>query len=108
MRKAAVFRNDIFAGTLIEENRHQYVFVYDDLYFLNKDYPPISLTLPKTQKRYEEAYLFPFFYNMLSEGSNKELQCLHLKIDENDHFDLLVKTAQYDTIGPIRVKEIET
>ncbi|MEM9847965.1 MAG: HipA N-terminal domain-containing protein [Bacteroidota bacterium] len=106
MRKAAVFRNGILAGILIEENRHHYTFTYDEQYYLNPNYPPISLTMPKTQKRYEADFLFPFFFNMLSEGSNKKLQCLHLRIDENDHFDLLVKTARYDTIGPITVNEI--
>ena len=45
-----------------------------------------------------------FFYNMLSEGANKALQCTTLKIDENDAFGLLLATADNDTIGAITVK----
>jgi serine/threonine-protein kinase HipA len=43
---------------------------------------------------------------MLSEGVNRKLQSLYLRIDENDHFGLLAATAQTDTIGAITVKPI--
>jgi serine/threonine-protein kinase HipA len=42
---------------------------------------------------------------MLAEGSNKELQCKLLQINENDHFSRLLATAEFDTIGAITVKE---
>lgn len=45
---------------------------------------------------------------MLSEGVNRKLQSLQLKIDEEDNFGLLAATAQYDTIGAITVKPIKT
>ncbi len=106
MRKANVYRNGILAGTLTEENRNAYVFVYDDNYFANSENPSISLTLPKTQKSYKSEYLFPFFYNMLSEGANKKLQSRVLRIDEKDHFGFLIKTAYFETIGAVTVKEI--
>ena len=67
--------------------------------------PPISLTLPKTKKVFRSAVLFPFFFNMLSEGRNKRLQSIVLKIDENDHFEFLLKTAATETVGAIRVEE---
>lgn len=70
--------------------------------------PAISLTLPKSQKEYRSEFLFPFFFNMLSEGANRKLQCIQLRIDEEDHFGLLAATAQYDTIGAITVKPIMT
>jgi serine/threonine-protein kinase HipA len=43
---------------------------------------------------------------MLSEGVNRKLQSIQLKIDEEDNFGLLMATAQYDTIGAITVKPI--
>jgi hypothetical protein len=43
---------------------------------------------------------------MLSEGTNKAIQCQTLKIDENDAFGLLLATAHTDTIGAIIVKKI--
>jgi serine/threonine-protein kinase HipA len=101
-----IYRNRILAGTLTEENRQRYVFRYDDKYFNDASKPGISLTLPKTQKEYSSEFLFPFFFNMLSEGVNRKLQSTQLRIDEEDNFGLLAATAQYDTIGAITVKPI--
>lgn len=107
MRKAEIFRNGVLAGFLIEENRHKYIFKYESNYFSDYQKPAISLTLPKTQPEYQNAFLFPFFFNMLSEGVNRKLQSVQLKIDENDDFGLLLATAQNDTIGAITVKPME-
>lgn len=107
MRAMEIYRNGMLAGILTEENRKQYVFTYDDSYYHNPTCPAVSLTLPKTQKEYRSDYLFPFFFNMLSEGVNRKLQSTQLRIDEEDHFGLLLATAQYDTIGAITVKSIK-
>ena len=107
MRQVTVFRNGIEAGTLTEENRQSYIFRYTDVYLADKSLPAVSLTLPKTIQEYRSEYLFPFFFNMLSEGVNRKLQSVQLKIDENDSFGLLMATAQYDTIGAVTVKPIE-
>ena len=101
-----IYRNGTFAGTLIEANRKHFVFRYDDKYFNDSLTPSISLNLPKTQKEYNSEYLFAFFYNMLSEGVNRKLQCTQLRIDEEDNFGLLMAIAQNDTIGAVTVKPI--
>jgi serine/threonine-protein kinase HipA len=108
MRTLEIYRNGILAGFLIEENRKQYIFKYDENYFRDNSKPAISLTLPKTQREYKSEFLFPFFFNMLSEGVNRKLQSIQLKIDEEDNFGLLAATAQYDTIGAVTVKPIIT
>lgn len=104
MRQAYVFSNKQFMGILTEENRQSYVFRYEDNWFRDAQKPAVSLTMPKTKQEYRSEHLFPFFVNMLSEGANKELQCRHLRIDENDSFGLLLATAQWETIGAITVK----
>lgn len=106
MRAIEIYRNGVLAGTLTEENRQHYVFRYDDNYFNDAGQPAISLTLPKTEKEYSSEFLFPFFFNMLSEGVNRKLQSTQLRIDEEDNFGLLEATAQYDTIGAVTVKPI--
>ncbi len=106
MRSMEIYRNGEFAGILSEEGRSSYIFTYGDDYFNDDTKAAISLTLPKTQKEYQSEYLFPFFFNMLSEGVNKKLQSKQLKIDEADSFGLLLATAQYDTIGAVTVKPI--
>lgn len=106
MRKVNVYRNKELAGELIQENTSSYIFRYADSYLTNESLPAISLTLPKTQQEYRSSYLFPFFFNMLSEGVNRKLQSRQLKIDENDYFGLLMETAKYDTIGVITLKPL--
>jgi HipA-like protein len=101
-----IYRNGTLAGTLEEENRRLYIFRYDENYFTDTNKPAISLTLPKTQKEYRSELLFPFFFNMLSEGVNRKLQSKQLRIDEEDDFGLLAATAQYDTIGAVTVKPL--
>jgi HipA-like protein len=107
MRKAEIYRNGELAGVLTEEDRSSYLFSYTSSYFSDSSKPAVSLTLPKIQQEFHSDYLFPCFFNMLSEGANKALQCSRLKIDEDDSFGLLLATAHTDTIGSITVKEIE-
>jgi HipA-like protein len=107
MRSVEVFRNNELAGILTEENRNSYSFRYTDTYFTVSAKPSISLTLPKTQQEYHADHLFPFFFNMLSEGVNRTLQSRALKIDEDDDFGLLAATAQYDTVGAITVRPLQ-
>ena len=105
-RKAEVFRNSIFVGILSEEDDMTYKFEYDQDYLNNDKNPALSLTMPKINKIYKSPYLFPLFFNMLSEGVNRKMQSRQLQISENDHFGLLLATSSKDTIGAISVKEI--
>ena len=104
--KAEVYNNSILAGVLEKTDEQVYLFSYDLNYFNNSDQPAISLSFSKTQKEYRSKTLFPFFFGLLSEGMNKQTQCRLLRIDENDYFTLLLRTAHSDTIGSIMVKEI--
>jgi HipA-like protein len=106
MRKALVYRNGCLTGTLTEVSRVAFIFRYDDTYYSDSTKPAISLTLPKTQEEYQSTFLFPYFFNMLSEGVNRTLQSQQWKIDEEDSFGLLLATAQVDTIGAITLKPI--
>ena len=106
MRKAKVYRNGILAGTLVEKSRNSYVYKYDNAYFKDEGHPAISLTIPKSKLQYHSKYLFPFFFNMLSEGMNRQLQNVQLKIDKKDSFGLLLATARVDTIGAITIKPV--
>ena len=103
MRSGIVYCHGIKAGTLTEDMPHGYDFVYDAAYLLDSTMPDISLTLPKTQKAYHSKTLFAFFFNMLSEGHNREVQSRMLKIDKEDHFGILLATAGYDTPGAVTV-----
>lgn len=107
MRKAIVLFKDEEAGILTQQDDGSFSFRYHDGWLTNTTKQSISLTLPKTQKEFHSKYLFPFFYHMLPEGSNKEVVCTLNKIDREDHFGLLMTTAKYDSIGAVRIIKIE-
>jgi len=107
MRKAEVYRKGVLAGVLIEENRNSYIFRYDDAYFNDNSKAAFSLTLPKTQQEYRSEFLFPFFGNMVAEGTNLAIQSRYLKIDERDILGLLGATAIDDSIGTVTIKVLE-
>ncbi len=107
MRRASVYRNGELVGHLTEHSRKQYSFIYDKAWFDNSSKPAVSLTLPKNLQEHQSEFLFPFFFNMLSEGVNRRLQSTQLRIDEQDSFGLLLATAQHDTIGAITVKPLQ-
>lgn len=106
MRQAQVYSNGVLAGLLTETDSGKYIFCYDDSFLRDEKQTAISLSFPKKQREFFSEILFPFFFNMLSEGTNKVIQCQTLKIDENDAFGLLLATAHTDTIGAITVKKI--
>jgi serine/threonine-protein kinase HipA len=107
MRVAQVYINKVLAGMLTENSDSTFSFHYDDTYFSNPEYSSISLTLPKTRQEYISKTLFPFFFNMLSEGANKRIQTRKFKIDEDDAFGLLLATAHSDVVGAVTVKKLD-
>lgn len=108
MRQASILYKNESAGLLTQLDNGSFVFRYHDNWFKEDYKPAISFTLPKNQQEYRSEHLFPFFYNMLPEGSNKQVVCFELRIDPKDYFGLLLATAKFDTIGAIQIKKIET
>lgn len=102
--RGLVYNNNELAGYLEKKTQGHYIFQYEQAYFLNEEKEPISLSLPKSQREYVSETLFAFFYGLLSEGVNRDIQCNAYKIDEEDHFTRLLLTAGDDTIGAITVK----
>ena len=67
MRQCKVYVHDMEAGILQETDAREYVFTY------GKDYhgEPVCLAMPVRKEAYHSNHLFPYFFNMLSEGSNR-------------------------------------
>lgn len=106
MVKAGIYNNGVLAGYLEKKAPDDYRFTYAESYLSDPSLPSISLTLPRARTAHESPVLFSFFSGLLAEGINKDIQCRLLKIDEEDDFTRLLKTAEEDTIGAITVKEI--
>jgi serine/threonine-protein kinase HipA len=107
MRKAKILFRDEEAGILTQHDDGSFTFSYNNVWLANNNKPGISLTLPKTGQEFHSKFLFPFFYNMLPEGSNKQVVCKLNRIDPSDYFGLLMTTAKYDPIGAVRVIKTE-
>ena len=107
MRQATVYYKGQAAGTLMQQDEGGFVFRYLDAWYQATNRPAISLTLPKTQQAYQAAALFPCFFHMLPEGLNKQTLCRELRIDEADHFGLLLAVAQHDAIGALQVRQTQ-
>lgn len=100
MRQCKVFVHNVEAGILHETDAKMYVFTY------HEDYrgDPVWLAMPVRREPYLSNYLFPYFFNMLSEGANREIHSIVHHIDIHDDFGIMLLTAQYDTIGAVTVK----
>ena len=103
MRQATILYKNMEAGELIQHDNGSFTFRYNDSWMNDDSKPYISLTFSKQQQEYHSKYLFPFFYNMLPEGSNKQIVCKLNRIDTSDYFGLLLTTAKNDNIGAVRV-----
>ena len=102
MRECKVFVHDQEAGILQEKSANEYVFTYLRGY----QGAPVCLAMPVRDDPYYSDHLFPYFFNMLSEGANRQVQSMLLHIDENDDFGIMLATAQFDTIGAVTIKPI--
>lgn len=107
MRNAKVLFKNEEAGILTQYDDGSFSFRYIDDWIVDSQKQSISLTLPKTEKEFHSKYLFPFFYHMLPEGSNKQVVCKLNRIDREDHFGILLTTAKNDSIGAVRVIKVE-
>ena len=107
MRQAKILFKDEEAAVLSQHDNSSFTFKYNASWIADNTKPGISLTMPKTAEGFESEFLFPFFYNMLPEGSNKQAVCTLNRIEPDDYFGILMTTAKYDSIGAIRVIKIE-
>ncbi|MEG1718681.1 MAG: HipA N-terminal domain-containing protein, partial [Bacteroidales bacterium] len=67
MRQAEIYNHNILAGILTEDETG-YTFQYDADYLQSADAEAISLTIPLSEKPYNEKILFPFFDGLIPEG----------------------------------------
>lgn len=105
MKQLEIYHNKTPMGILTQHSKDYYTFEYYPSY-LATDFPPLSLTMPKSQSKYESVRLFSFFIALLPEGVNRKTICLHNKIDENDDFSLLDFFVEKDIIGSTYIKRL--
>ena len=100
MRIGYVYFDDIFCGTL-EEN-DEYIFIYDE----NYNGKPISLLLPTTKRKYNSKTLFPFFDGLIPEGYLLEKGSKMYNISLLDRMGLLLELCN-DCVGAVSVFKVK-
>lgn len=103
MRTGHVYYKNQLAGVLSQLDNGSFIFKYDEQWLNDSSKPSISLTLPKNKMEFQASTLFPFFFNLIPEGVNKQLICKKKRIDLDDYFGLLLEVAGGDTIGAVKV-----
>lgn len=106
MQRANVYKNSLLVGVLEKSDDEVYSFLYDKEYLNLADKKQISINLPLQSEPFVSKNLFTFFSNMLAEGVTKDIQLNKLRLDSDDEFSRLIKTANTDTIGSISLKEV--
>ena len=107
MRKCKVYVHGVEAGILTERNNPtEYLFSYKKDY-VDKKLPGVSLTMPPREEEYRSKVLFQYFFNLLTEGENREMQASLHHLDKDDDFGILIATAGCDVVGVVTVKPIE-
>ena len=107
MRTVDVYLDNRFAGQLTERNRNDYEFTYNAQYLADPKTPAIALSLPKREEPYRSNHIFPFFTNLLPEGSNRRAMCANYKVDDNDFFGMLEMICGMDCIGNVTLRKEE-
>ncbi len=103
MRLAKVLFKEEEAGLLTQFDDGSFSFRYHVEWIANPSKQSISLTLPKEEKEFHDKTLFPFFYNLLPEGPNREFICKINRMEIDDYFGLLMLSAKDDSIGAVKV-----
>jgi serine/threonine-protein kinase HipA len=104
MKQAVVYLRGEKAGVLTEDE-NGYTFQYDLNFLYSIKAEAISLTLPLTEKPYNEKVLFPFFDGLIPEGWLLNIAENNWKIDSRDRMSLLLACCK-DCIGAVGVELI--
>lgn len=107
MRVAEVLFKNELAGILTQKDDGAFIFIYKEEWMGDHTKPSISPTLPKSKRRFQSKELFPFFYQLLPEGTNKKAVTQRFNIDPSDDFGILLRVAGTDTIGAVTLKKFE-
>lgn len=101
---ATVLMHQVRAGLLMR-NSGRYYFVYDPQY-MDSGGMPLSLSLPLCEEVYSSDELFAYFDGLVSEGWLKKIQSQYQRIDDSDHFRLLINNG-LNLAGAVTIAPLE-
>lgn len=98
---ALVKMNNLVAGILMRDQGNYY-FAYDEQYIADGG-QALSLSLPVKKDIFESPHLFAYFDGLVAEGWLRRVQSQFQKIDDRDHFALLVNNG-LDLAGAVSIE----
>jgi serine/threonine-protein kinase HipA len=101
MKKGLVYKKDILAGT-IWENEDGYFFQYEKKYLQDPKYGPVSRTLPVREELFIDKNMLPFFDGLIPEGWLLKIAIDNWKLNPRDRMSLLLTLCR-DCIGDISI-----
>jgi serine/threonine-protein kinase HipA len=105
MRQAAIYYQEVLAGTLTETNEGEYIFEYNNEYIQTHPKQFLTFSMPITNKPYTDKRLFAFFEGLIPEGWLLDIASKNWKINPNDRMGLLLACCQ-NCIGAVSVQPI--
>lgn len=100
-RRVTVLLYGMAIGELVQDEQG-YLFSYYPEY----SGPPLSLSLPVSQRQFFSATLHPYFTSLAPEGWLKNRYSQLLKRDENDLLGMLIDNGK-NLIGAVQLKGTE-
>ena len=101
MKKGLVYKKDILAGT-IWENEDGYFFQYEKKYLQDPKYGPVSRTLRVREELFIDKNMLPFFDGLIPEGWLLKIAIDNWKLNPRDRMSLLLTLCR-DCIGDISI-----
>lgn len=105
MRQAAIYYQEVLAGTLTESDEGEYIFEYNNEYIQTHPKQFLTFSMPVTHKPYTDKRLFAFFEGLIPEGWLLDIASKNWKINPNDRMGLLLACCQ-NCIGAVSVQPI--
>ncbi len=103
MRKGFVYKKDILAG-VIWEDENGFHFQYDKSYLANPKHGVVSMTLPLREEVYDDENMIPFFDGLIPEGWLLKIAVDNWKLNPRDRMNLLLTLCQ-NNIGDVSIKK---
>jgi serine/threonine-protein kinase HipA len=101
MKKGIVYKKDLLAGT-IWEDENGFFFQYDEKYLESQKYGPVSRTLPLRKELFTDKNMIPFFDGLIPEGWLLKIAIDNWKLNPRDRMSLLLTLCK-DCIGDISI-----
>lgn len=88
-RELDIYFQERLAGHLLLDRKHRFVFRYAEEWLKSPFAIPLSLSLPLTEKPYEDDAARPFFSNLLPEADIRQAVARKVGISEHNDFAML-------------------